>query len=181
MDNLELLHDRYARALFVAAEDDNDLDRVMREIEQLSEAWLDDAEFRRFMVHRLIDTEEKKRVLTSLVRKKKFSNTMLSFLKVLVDSGRGELIHAVFLCYRDLYEAKKHKIRIYVKSACPLSKEEKYLLSDVLTMEFKEEIHLDLKQRPDLMGGLYLRYRDGIYDDSVKGKIERLGRLLCQE
>ncbi|MEA3328634.1 MAG: ATP synthase F1 subunit delta [Candidatus Omnitrophota bacterium] len=181
MDNLELLHDRYATALFLMAEERNTLDKVMEELEILSEEWLEVGELRHFMLHPLITRDEKKRVIEKLLGERKFSNTVLDFLSLLVDSKRENLIHGVYLRYRDLYEAKKNKIRIEVESASLLTADEKFLLMDVLTLKFREEIHLKLRENSSLIGGLYVRYRDNIYDDSVRGKLRKLEEILCPE
>jgi F-type H+-transporting ATPase subunit delta len=180
VDNLELLHDRYANALFLVAEEDGNLDGVMKELNFLSEEWLNNEEFRRFLLHSLITDDEKKRVFEKLAYKRRFSKTTLNFLRLLVDNKKESLIHGVYLSYRDCYEARKNKIRIQVESACLLTEDEKFLLMDILTLKFREETQLELKENPDLIGGLYVRYRDTIYDGSIKGKLRRLGEGLCR-
>ncbi|MEA3560180.1 MAG: ATP synthase F1 subunit delta [Candidatus Omnitrophota bacterium] len=179
MDNLEMLHDRYAEALFLLASEHGNLDEVMEELGVLGGQWLENEEFRRFMLHSLITRDDKKRVLETLASEKGFSDTILNFLKLLIDNKRENLIHGVYLRYRDLYEAREHKIRMQVESACPLTKEERFLLMDVLTLKFREEIQLELKENPGLIGGLYLRYRDNIYDNSIRGKLKKLEEILC--
>ena len=116
MDNLEILHERYANALFLVAEEGGNLDRVMEGLEILNEQWLEDGEFRRFMLHPLVTNDEKKRVIEKLAGNNRFSKTILDFLRLLIDNKRESLIHGVYLGYRDLYEAEKNKIRVEVES-----------------------------------------------------------------
>ena len=179
MDNLEVLHDRYANALFLTAEEEDNLDQVMQELEVLNEHWLEAGEFRRFILHPLVANDEKKRVIEKLAGNNRFSKTILDFLKLLIDNKRESLIHGVYLGYRDLYEAEKNKIRVKVEIPRPLTEEESFLLSDVLTLKFREEIQLELEENSELIAGLYLRYRDNIYDSSLKGKWKKLEEALC--
>ena len=177
-DNLELLHDRYARALFLCAEEDKTVDRAMEELMILSTEWLEDRKFVLFLTHPLISPDEKKTVIEKLLRRKRCCKTILNFLKVLIDNHRENLIHAVFLRYRDLYNQFKGRIRVYVETPRLFTKEEKYFLKDILTLKFKEEISVEVKENPDLIGGIFMKLEDRIYDYSVRSHLNNLKKIL---
>lgn len=184
-DNLEILHDRYARALFECAEADGAADKVMEELEVLNAEWLQDREFNRFLTHALIAPHERKTVIEKLMRKKGCSDTTINFLKVLIDNRREELIHAVFLRYRDLYEESKNEIRFYVEIPRPFTREERGFLEEALKSKFlaragRGEINLDVKENPDLLSGIFIRYKDRIYDCSIRSQLNSLKRGLMR-
>jgi len=179
-DKFELLHDRYARALFEYAVEENSVDKVMEELEILSLEWMEDEEFDKFLIHPLISADEKKDVITLLFRKKRFCTTTLDFLNILIDNDRENLIHVVFLRYRDLYDEDKKQARVYVEVPVSIKKEDKMFLINELTHRFGKKINVEIERKPDLISGLLVRYKDRIYDYSGKGQLERLGEILAK-
>ena len=179
-DNLELLHDRYARALFLSAEEDGTVDKVMETLEMLSVEWLENKEFNRFLKHPSISPAEKKNVMEKLIHRKRCCNTMLNFLKVLIGNRRETLLHAVYLRYRDLYEESKHKIRVYVVTAKTFTKGQRQSLLKTLKTKFKEDIHIEHTENPALIGGVFVKYKDRIYDYSIKSQLEGLMRGMVK-
>ncbi|MBL7132027.1 MAG: ATP synthase F1 subunit delta [Candidatus Omnitrophica bacterium] len=173
-DNLEILHDRYATALYEIAEQDKSLDRVMQELEVLSELWLCDSNFRTFLTHPFITRQEKKAVIEEIARKKNCCGTILNFLKFLIDSDRESLIHGVFLRYRDIYELQQNKIRVVIESPRSLSESEIKRLKNVLYTKFKRDILLEERINSDLIAGLFIRYRDRIFDNSMRTNLDKL-------
>ena len=180
-DKFELLHDRYARALFEYAREENSTDKVMEEFGVLNLAWLEDEEFDRFLTHPLISVAEKKSTIALLTRKKKFCAASLNFLNVLIDNGREDLIHAVFLRYRDLYDESKKQARVYVETPVLLEKSDKLFLMDELTRKFGKKINVEIRKNPDLISGLSVRYKDRLYDYSGKGQLKCLCGILAKE
>jgi len=179
-DKSELLHDRYARALFEYAREENFTDKVMEELEILNLEWLEDEDFDKFLIHPLISADEKKFAITLLAQKKKFCMGTLNFLYVLIDNGRENLIHAVFLRYRDLYDELKKQARVYVETPVLLEKDDKLFLMDALTRKFGKKINVEVRKNPALISGLSVRYKDRLYDYSAKGQLERLGEILVK-
>lgn len=179
-DKLELLHDRYARALFEYAREENCIGKVMEELEVLNLEWLESEEFDKLLTHPLISADEKKSAIALLAREKKFCAATTDFLNVLIDNGRENLIHAVFLRYRDLYDESKKQARVYVETPELLEKEDKIFLIDELTRKFGKKINVEIRKKPDLISGLSVRYKDRLYDYSAKGQLERLGEILTK-
>lgn len=178
-DELEVLHDRYARALFMCARETRSVDRVMEELSGLNEEWLKDEKFSYFLVHPLIGRDEKKSVIHRLLSGKKCCDTIRNFLDMLIDNRRENLIHGVFLRYRDLYDEFKEKIRISVETAEPPSESERKILVKTLKSKFHEDVDIEITEKPELIGGILIKYRDRIYDYSLKGQLRMMSRKLA--
>jgi F-type H+-transporting ATPase subunit delta len=178
VDNFELIHDRYARAIFEIAEENDELDTVMRELEVFGYEWVFDGEFRKLMAHPLMSKKDRKDIFRKLSDQAVFSKSVLYLLEVLVDNKREDMIHGIFLRFRDLYEIKKGRIRVIVETATEINKAKKKELTDVLRKKFNREVDLDLRQNKDLIGGFYVRCDDYLYDASVKKKLDKLKEVL---
>jgi len=181
-DESELLHDRYARALYLNAEERGVADKVLGELEALSAEWLADRAFVTFLTHPLITPDEKKSVIEKLLKAKRCCGTMIDFLKVLIDNGREDLLHAVFLRYRDIYEESMRSLRVYVEAPVKVGRREKALLTKALRSKFSArkagKINMEIKENPGLIGGLFVKYQDRIYDFSAKGHLDNLKKAI---
>jgi len=52
-------------------------------------------------------------------------------------------------------------------------------LSKRLCRCFKKEVALDIKIDPSLIGGLFIKVRDRIYDASIRGALNSISRRLA--
>ncbi|MBL7197313.1 MAG: ATP synthase F1 subunit delta [Candidatus Omnitrophica bacterium] len=178
-DNLEILNDRYATALYEVAKKEDTTDTVLQELEVFNDLWFCDNNFRIFLTHPFIAPQEKRLVIEEISRKKNCCNTILNFLRLLIDNNRGSLIHGIFLRYRDIYELKQNRIRVIIESPRPLSDNENNKLKKALSVKFKKDIFLENHINPNLIAGLYIHYRDRIFDNSIRVKLSKLREALA--
>jgi len=177
-ENLEILHNRYATALYEVAEDSKVVDRVMCELEALNDLWLSDSNFRTFLTHPFITPEEKKAVIGKIIEEKKCCESILNFVRLLIDQNRDGFIHGVFLAYRDIYELKQNKIRMVVETPKSLSADENSKLKKALKAKFKRDIFLEEYINPEIIAGLHVRYRDRIFDNSIRSNLNKLREAI---
>ena len=177
-DNLEILADRYARALYDISKHQHLADRVMQELKALHELWLCESDFRMFLTHPSVIRQEKEDVVDDIAKKKHFCSTVVNFLKLLIDNSRIILLHSVFLRYRDIYELQQNLIRVIIEGPRPLSHIEANNLGKTLKAKFKKDILLEDNVKVDLISGLHIRYRDRIFDNSIISKLDKLRGVL---
>jgi hypothetical protein len=66
----------------------------------------------------------------------------------------------------------------WVRSAVPLTEEERRLLKRRLRERFAQEFVLRVEVDPSLIGGLVVRVRDQVFDGSVAGRLDALSERL---
>jgi hypothetical protein len=66
----------------------------------------------------------------------------------------------------------------WVRSAVPLTEEQRELLKRRLRERFGQEFILRVEVDPSLIGGLVIRVRDQVFDGSVAGRLDALGERL---
>ena len=71
-------------------------------------------------------------------------------------------------------------IRLYIETARSFSREEKSLLADALARKFKEKISMEIRLNPELISGIFIKYKDKIYDYSVRTQLNKLERGLVR-
>ena len=176
---VEILYGRYAQALYEIAEHKDAADRVMLELESVNELWISDKHFRTFLAHPFVSHQEKRAIVEHMFGKAHYSNIVVNFIKTLADNNRGNLIHGIFLKYRDIYESKKDKVRVFVESPQSLSDNQKDKLGEAFRKKLNKKIILETRVNPDLIGGLHIRYKDKVYDNSIGVQLNRLKEVMA--
>jgi F-type H+-transporting ATPase subunit delta len=179
VDNFELLYDRYARALFHYAQEEKLLDSVMHELMLCDQAWVADTVLRKFFTHPLITKDEKKLIAKALAKKGIFSELMVRLFEVLIDNKRELLIHGICKRFRELYELSRHTTQVHLETAQPLSSRQTKALQNVLSERLQSTVALEVRQKKELLSGFSLRYRDMLYDASLRGQLRQLREVIA--
>ena len=108
----------------------------------------------------------------------KINNEGASFLKLLIQNNRLLIIPAI----ADLYEKYKADNEGYVEvdvlTAFSLTKEEEKMLAATLKKSFKKNIHMHISVDKSLIGGVFVRAGDHVFDGSIKGRLQQLAKQL---
>lgn len=175
MDGWEILHERYAKALFLASEHAKCSEDVLEELEWLV-ALLKNEQLQLHSVFSslIIGRREKEDVLESICAKARFPEVMKSFLCVLARGNRLNIIHGVFLRYRDIFDQSRRRLKVFVTAAEELKPSQKEKLAQALSMRLKKEVDVAVKVEPALLGGLKIQVGDELMDFSVKNNLEAI-------
>ena len=105
---------------------------------------------------------------------------LVNFLKLLCEE---ELLSEFSGCeeeYRQRFQKDHNIAEAHVVSAVTLSSQQKAALKAKLEEVWKKEIILVTKTDPNLMGGLKVEIEGRQLDGSVRGRLERLHKLIEQ-
>ncbi len=171
---------RYATALFATAQKQNtlaatesDLVRVLELMEQtpaLFQLW-----------HSRVVPGGRKRDLISKILTDTVSPLTLSFLRLLIDKRREEILAPVREELHRLTDAANHLLRVEATFAVTPTAEETQSLVGSLEKRTGEHVELKVLVDPAILGGVIVRMNDNILDGSVRGTLERLREQLLQE
>jgi F-type H+-transporting ATPase subunit delta len=110
----------YAEALFGAARERDELEAVLDDLNEFSEALYGSEELRLFFFGGQVPEREKRRAIDALTEGMKLSTR--NFLKVLVDNGREHIFDDVARRYEDLVKEHMGRVEVEVTTAVELSK-----------------------------------------------------------
>ncbi|MBI4371570.1 MAG: ATP synthase F1 subunit delta [Elusimicrobia bacterium] len=165
-----VLAGRYAAALFAAAAARAEEGRVQTDLDAARRALLgDDAILR----HPRVAPVEKKRLVRAAVKDRVGALT-LSFLELLVDKKRLELLPLAAADYARLAADKGGVARAAVRTARPLDAGARRALTERLQAFSGKTIELDIKEDPELIGGLSVKLGDWVLDSSLRGQLRRM-------
>lgn len=165
-----VLAGRYAAALFQAAANKGEEQKVQADLGSAHKLLLDSMGALR---HPRVPPASKKKLLHDAIGDK-VGATTLSFLNLLVDKKRFELMVMVSAVYAKLAADKRGAAKAHVRTAKPLSADELKTLAAKLKNFSGKEIELDVKEDPELIGGIAVRIGDWVLDSSLRGQLRRM-------
>ena len=166
----------YAKAIFSAALDVGNHERVAKDLALLS------AVSQTQEVSRLIEDPElsKDKIAQTIIgladgEVDKLANKML---ELLADNKRLNLIEAINTSYQELLEQHNNTSSIVVNVANQPSEDNKNMIIEKLLSEHGEGSNIEFSEDPSIMGGLSIKIGDETLDLSIKGKVKKLVNQL---
>lgn len=163
---------RYARALFGAAVKQRAVEPVRSELSRLCQALaaspaLDDA-----LRHPRVALEAKRAILQKVFGG--FSLTVDRFVGLLLEKKRWDALREICPAYERLADEAGGILAVRAETAVPLSDEETAKVRRSLEKSWGGPVSLKTRVQEGLLGGVVLQVGDRVWDNSLKGQLERL-------
>lgn len=169
---------RYTSALFALARQENQIDRVERDLFEIGELLSRLPKLHEMLDHPVIPAETKKRMLRDAFSGA-LSDLTLHFLDLLIDKRRTEILSAVPPEFHAMANADRGVVEAQVLSAVPLAADQEAQLASRLTELTGKRVKLAPALDASLIGGLLVKIGDTVIDGSVKGQLEQLREQLA--
>ena len=166
----------YAKAIFSAALDVGNHERVAKDLALLS-AVSQTQEVSRLIEDPELSKDKIAQTITGLVDGEvdKLANKML---ELLADNKRLNLIEAINTSYQELLEQHNNTSSIVVNVANQPSEDNKNMIIEKLLSEHGEGSNIEFSEDPSIMGGLSIKIGDETLDLSIRGKVKKLVNQL---
>lgn len=170
---------RYGNALFEVAQEQDSLAETATEVNELKAALNQEPGFVNFMTSPQIDEKAKKDTLSALTAN---ASTLVSnLLNMLFDYRRISNLEAIIDEFNRLYDQERKVVRAVVRTAVELDDQQKDTLAKKFAaVEGANQVILDAKVDPSIIGGVVMQSESHIYDGSIKTKLEKIKRLLLK-
>jgi F-type H+-transporting ATPase subunit delta len=168
---------RYAKALFLSAEEQKLLDPVRADMELLLDAVTKIPEIGQLLESPIISAGRKSLSLIEIF-KSRMSPLGLDFIQLVTRNKREEYLPGMARHYIRLYKEEKGIQVATISSAIELDSESSRLIREMIHKAFKTEIELHHEIKEDLIGGFVLRVENKQLDASVKGKLASIKKEL---
>lgn len=168
----------YALALYEAAEDKNAIPQVSNDIVTLLEVVKAEPEIVKDLANPLWDTEAKKKALKAVADKMKLSSETLICLDIIAENNRFAELPIILESFRRLCLKKEGIVEVDVASVKKLSAAQDKQLAANLEKLLKQRVVVNYEIKPELLGGLVIKFNSNMIDDSLKGKLNRLELVM---
>ena len=170
----------YAEAFLQVASSRKEVDEVVDQAKAIIGLWKDSPELSEAMSSPVLEVEAKKAALEKLFGNE-VTPSFLNLLKLLADRQRIGLLDAVLERLLELYREQRNIALATVTSASPLSDEQQAdLLKKIQSIAGTNNLELNLKVDPALIGGFIVSVGSKVIDASLAGQVRRLGLSLAK-
>ena len=169
----------YARALYEAAVEQDELESIVSDINQLQDVIDQSEEFSEFISTPLLSPQFKSDTFQQL-----FSDTMhsltINFLKLLAQKQRERFLIAIMDVFSAIVDEDAGRIVAKVKTATPITQDQEQKLIDQLSTYSGKQVRLETETDEQIQGGFIVQVDDTVFDASIATQLQRLKQQLAK-
>ena len=168
----------YARSLFEVATEHDKTDVVREQLGAFADALAESRELQTFFFSPYFSTEEKKDGLDTAVTGA--DETIVNFLKLLLDNHRMPVVFRVRREYDQLWEQAHQLLPVEITSAIELDPAVAERIGEEIGRQTGRTVELTSTIDPDVIGGIVLRVGNSILDASIRTRLENLRKQVVK-
>lgn len=169
---------RYAKALFLTALEEKNLDAVIKDVDLINTSFKV-AGFREMLESPIVKTSEKKS-LAIRVYEKNVSGLMMNFLDMIIHNKREIYLEGILRNFTRLYRQHKGIKNAELTVPFEVTSEYRQKFLDLLEKVFESKMKLNDKINPDIIGGFILKVDDEQFDASISSSLSRMKKNLLE-
>lgn len=156
-------------------------DRVRQDLRSFEQALSSSPELQSALESPAVKRPRKRGVIARLAKALDLSNVARNFLLVLIDHRRVPELAGAIGAFEKMVDERLGRLQVEVASARELKAPQQADLIRRLESVTGKQVRLKLTVDDDLVGGMVLRLGSTVYDGSVRGLLDALGRQLRAE
>ena len=168
----------YAISLYQASEANHKIDKVFKDVDSLLELIKADSQIVTYLSNQIWGVDSKRQAIAEIAKKLKLTDEVKSCLDILADNGRMAEVAGVLSEFKHIYY-KQHNIEeVEVLTVKSLSAAQDKKLKTLLEKKLAKKVLISYTIKPELLGGLVIKYGSSMIDDSIAGKLTRLEIIM---
>ena len=170
---------RYAKSLIDLSQEQNNVDVIKADMDLFIHTLKANPELKAVLSNPIIAQTKKVKILNEVFLNK--VNTLsISFFKLMIDKGRGEVLYTTAYEFINLYNIKMHITKVRVVSASELSAANKQIMINEVQNTVGGTVDLHAKVDPSLIGGFVLTVGDRQIDTSIAASLNKLKKEFAE-
>jgi F-type H+-transporting ATPase subunit delta len=172
----EMADDRtlaYAEALFAVARSEGTLGEVEDELFRFSQTLQGNDELRHALTDPAIPASRRQQIIEDLLGGRA-SSTTVALVSMVVGTGRARELPKIIRLLVDMSAAEANKEVAEVRSAVPLSDDQRARLAKALGEATGKQIEVKVMVDPSVLGGIVAQIGDTVIDGSVRSRLDKL-------
>ena len=172
--------DRYSKALFELAQENNELDNTEKYIRELTKIYNINAEFESFIKNPTHSVDNQLKIVKKISELMNFSKIFKNFLSILVTKRRIFFLDKIMKSFLSLTAIKRGELSAQLISSKSLSEEELKKVSYELSEVIGSEINFNYKVDQNLIGGFKMQIGSLMIDTSLKNKLKKYEQIMLE-
>lgn len=171
---------RYAKALFEAAQESKQIDRIEKDLIYVKEIIEKSNDFSIFLKSPVIQSAEKRKIFAQLFERK-LQKLSFEFLNLSLDKGREIMLPAIILNFLRLIDDSRGVLRGELVTAHRFSETQIQSLKKRLDRITGKKVMLVEQVDPSLIGGFVVRLDDTVIDTSIKNQLLKMREHMISQ
>lgn len=165
---------RYAVAIYDIADKSDKVKDLHSDLNTVMELYIRDEEFKNLVDHPLVKKEEKKKILSDVL--KGMDEFSMNIIDYLVDKGRLSNIRSIVAEYVKVYYEKNQIVDVLATFALEPSEDQKSKLIEKLEKKTGKKVNLEVKIDTSIIAGGIIKIGDEITDGSLRRQLDTLAK-----
>ncbi len=166
----------YVKALFEVAGSGNAADAMTDSLDRVVQALQEVPEFQRTMVSPLVPPEVKTKILDQVLDTLEITGPVRRFVAVVQGHYRLEHMDDIAAGFRSMVDRSLGRVHARVEVASALDPSGRQALLDALRKVLATDVVADFVEKPELLGGFRVQVGSKLFDGSLSGQLNQLGR-----
>lgn len=176
----QILVKRYTLGLVNTIKDEEEFSVLLKELSAFSELLDKQPKLKGILLNPFLPTSRKVLIVRELLTGKAVEEKALRLILLLVENNRLELLQDILKAFPEMWNEEKGVHAFEVASVVPLSDDQKKKLKEKLEKLEKGPVILKYRIEPGLIGGLWIKRKNIVYDISIKGSLIRLQEIISE-
>jgi F-type H+-transporting ATPase subunit delta len=180
MKSREATAKRYARALLDVAREGNAIEAVGRELDAFVEVFGAQPSLQGVLLRPWIKPPERQAVAREVAQRAGLGKLVQDFVSLVAARGRADHLREMAAAYHALVDEARGRMSGEVRTAAPMTDDEKRRLSARLGQALGKQVVLEEIVDRSLLGGFVARVGSFVLDGSLDGQLRRLHERLAR-
>jgi len=176
----QVLVKRYTLGLVNAIQDEVEFSALLKELSAFSELLDKHPSLKDILFNPFLPKSRKILITRELLTGKAVEEKAVRLILLLVENNRLELLPEILKAFPEMWNEEKGVHAFEVASVVPLSDDQKKKLKEKLERLEKGPVILKYRIEPGLVGGLWIKRKNIVYDISIKGSLMRLQEIISE-
>lgn len=168
---------RYAKALMLLALENDQLAGIRKNLSLISKL-ICGSELESALLNPIYHTQERRNLLKAVLDKLEPEDMLYRFLIFLFDQERLYELEQIDEVFQRMADAKEGLVRAEVSAAVAVPDEVTKKIADAVMRYSGRKVIIEVKEDPEIIGGLIARLGDYVYDGSVRTQVRNLREAL---
>ncbi len=171
---------RYAKTLIELAQEKGLMEKFSTDMSYVKEIVEKVPDLVQFMSSPIVDIEVRKSAVKEIFSKYNIHEYIVNLILLLIDSGKSKLLPHICKFYQDLEDFYLGRVRATVRVPMSLTEEELSLIRQTLEQKLKKKVLLNTEIDTSLVGGIWVKVGDLIFDGTVRKQLQILKENLIK-
>jgi len=176
-----ILVKRYTQGLVNSIKSEKEFRPLYEELTDFSQLRSTHEELKEILSNPFVTKSKKREIIEELLAKKSFGDKASRFVLLLLENNRFELLPDILDLLPELWDEERGILTFEVASVVPLREDQKKKIQEKLELLEKKPVVLKYRIDPDLIGGLWIKKGNIVYDTSIRGHLLKLKERICEE